>query len=75
MDENCLHDVSRLLHQLLEKEREYQTILHQVLKEREQEIKLLRLRSASAGPKSLMALTRHFNCRVKVLLQTPFLTH
>lgn len=40
---------SRLLHQLLEKEREYQAILQQVLKEREQEIKLLRLRSESAG--------------------------
>lgn len=46
---------SRLLHQLLEKEREYQTILQQVLKEREQEIKLLRRRSESAGLKSLMA--------------------
>lgn len=31
------------------KEREYQTILQQVLKEREQEITLLRMRSESAG--------------------------
>uniref|UniRef100_A0A674PF44 mitogen-activated protein kinase kinase kinase n=1 Tax=Takifugu rubripes TaxID=31033 RepID=A0A674PF44_TAKRU len=41
-------ETNRLLHQLLEKEREYQSILQQVLKEREQEIKLLRLRSESA---------------------------
>lgn len=31
------------------REREYQTILQQVLKEREQEITLLRMRSESAG--------------------------
>lgn len=42
--------VSRLLEQLLEKEREYQAILQQVLEEREQEIRLLRLRSEPAGP-------------------------
>lgn len=40
---------SRLLEQLLEKEREYQAILQQVLEEREQEIRLLRLRSQPAG--------------------------
>lgn len=40
---------TRLLEQLLEKEREYQTILQQVLEEREQEIRLLRLRSEPAG--------------------------
>lgn len=40
---------ARLLEQLLEKEREYQTILQQVLEEREQEIRLLRLRSEPAG--------------------------
>lgn len=40
---------SRLLEQLLEKEREYQAILQQVLEEREQEIRLLRLRSEPAG--------------------------
>lgn len=39
----------RLLEQLLEKEREYQAILQQVLEEREQEIRLLRLRSEPAG--------------------------
>lgn len=39
----------RLLHQLVAKEREYQAILQQVLKEREQEITLLRMRSESAG--------------------------
>ena len=41
--------VSRLLEQLLEREREYQAILQQVLEEREQEIKLLRLRSEPIG--------------------------
>lgn len=40
---------SRLMEQLLEKEREYQAILQQVLAEREQEIRLLRLRSEPAG--------------------------
>ncbi|XP_049612825.1 mitogen-activated protein kinase kinase kinase 5 [Syngnathus scovelli] len=38
-------ETNRLLEQLLEKEREYQAILQQVLEEREQEIKLLQLRS------------------------------
>ncbi|XP_077408003.1 mitogen-activated protein kinase kinase kinase 5 isoform X3 [Vanacampus margaritifer] len=38
-------ETNRLLEQLLEKEREYQSILQQVLEEREQEIRLLRLRS------------------------------
>nr|XP_061806510.1 mitogen-activated protein kinase kinase kinase 5-like [Nerophis lumbriciformis] len=38
-------ETNRLLEQLLEKEREYQAILQQVLDEREQEIRLLRLRS------------------------------
>uniref|UniRef100_A0A7N6B116 mitogen-activated protein kinase kinase kinase n=1 Tax=Anabas testudineus TaxID=64144 RepID=A0A7N6B116_ANATE len=42
-------ETSRLLEQLLEKEREYQAILQQVLEEREQEIRLLRLRSEPAG--------------------------
>lgn len=42
-------DATRLLEQLLEKEREYQSILQQVLEEREQEIRLLRLRSEPAG--------------------------
>uniref|UniRef100_A0A3Q1J606 mitogen-activated protein kinase kinase kinase n=1 Tax=Anabas testudineus TaxID=64144 RepID=A0A3Q1J606_ANATE len=41
-------ETSRLLEQLLEKEREYQAILQQVLEEREQEIRLLRLRSEPA---------------------------
>uniref|UniRef100_A0AAX7UWI2 mitogen-activated protein kinase kinase kinase n=1 Tax=Astatotilapia calliptera TaxID=8154 RepID=A0AAX7UWI2_ASTCA len=36
-------ETSRLLEQLLEKEREYQSILQQVLDEREQEIRLLKL--------------------------------
>lgn len=40
---------SRLMEQLLEKEREYQAILQQVLQERETEIRLLRLRSEPAG--------------------------
>uniref|UniRef100_A0A6Q2YB26 mitogen-activated protein kinase kinase kinase n=1 Tax=Esox lucius TaxID=8010 RepID=A0A6Q2YB26_ESOLU len=39
----------RLLEQLLEREREYQAILQQVLDEREQEIKLLRMRSEPSG--------------------------
>uniref|UniRef100_A0A3P8YUR0 mitogen-activated protein kinase kinase kinase n=1 Tax=Esox lucius TaxID=8010 RepID=A0A3P8YUR0_ESOLU len=38
-------ETNRLLEQLLEREREYQAILQQVLDEREQEIKLLRMRS------------------------------
>ncbi|XP_061560250.1 mitogen-activated protein kinase kinase kinase 5 isoform X1 [Phycodurus eques] len=38
-------ETNRLLEQLLEKERQYQTILQQVLEERDQEIRLLRLRS------------------------------
>ncbi|KAM4633954.1 mitogen-activated protein kinase kinase kinase 5 isoform 1-T1 [Polymixia lowei] len=38
-------ETNRLLEQLLEKERDYQAILQQVLEERDQEIKLLRLRS------------------------------
>uniref|UniRef100_A0AAQ4QGI8 mitogen-activated protein kinase kinase kinase n=1 Tax=Gasterosteus aculeatus aculeatus TaxID=481459 RepID=A0AAQ4QGI8_GASAC len=41
-------ETSRLMEQLLEKEREYQAILQQVLAEREQEIRLLRLRSEPA---------------------------
>uniref|UniRef100_A0A3Q3FP45 mitogen-activated protein kinase kinase kinase n=1 Tax=Labrus bergylta TaxID=56723 RepID=A0A3Q3FP45_9LABR len=42
-------ETNRLLEQLLEKEREYQAILQQVLEEREQEIRLLKLRSEPAG--------------------------
>uniref|UniRef100_A0A8C9WZH2 mitogen-activated protein kinase kinase kinase n=1 Tax=Sander lucioperca TaxID=283035 RepID=A0A8C9WZH2_SANLU len=42
-------ETNRLREQLLEKEREYQAILQQVLEEREQEIRLLRLRSEPAG--------------------------
>ncbi|XP_030577832.1 mitogen-activated protein kinase kinase kinase 5, partial [Archocentrus centrarchus] len=38
-------ETNRLLEQLLEKEREYQAILQQVLEERDQEIRLLKLRS------------------------------
>ncbi|XP_029281635.1 mitogen-activated protein kinase kinase kinase 5 isoform X2 [Cottoperca gobio] len=41
-------ETSRLMEQLLEKEREYQAILQQVLEEREQEIRLLRLRAEPA---------------------------
>ncbi|XP_053192764.1 mitogen-activated protein kinase kinase kinase 5 isoform X2 [Scomber japonicus] len=41
-------ETTRLLEQLLEKEREYQAILQQVLEERDQEIRLLRLRSEPA---------------------------
>ncbi|XP_076023216.1 mitogen-activated protein kinase kinase kinase 5 [Genypterus blacodes] len=42
-------ETNRLLEQLLEKEREYQAVLQQVLEEREQEIRLLRLRSEPTG--------------------------
>ncbi|TNN23601.1 Mitogen-activated protein kinase kinase kinase 5 [Liparis tanakae] len=42
-------ETNRLMEQLLEKEREYQAILQQVLEERETEIRLLRLRSEPAG--------------------------
>uniref|UniRef100_A0A4W4HFG5 mitogen-activated protein kinase kinase kinase n=1 Tax=Electrophorus electricus TaxID=8005 RepID=A0A4W4HFG5_ELEEL len=42
-------ETTRLLEELLEKEREYQCILHQVLEEREKEIKLLRNRSEPVG--------------------------
>uniref|UniRef100_A0A8C6NHP4 mitogen-activated protein kinase kinase kinase n=1 Tax=Nothobranchius furzeri TaxID=105023 RepID=A0A8C6NHP4_NOTFU len=38
-------ETTRLLEELLQKEREYQAILQQVLEEREQEIRLLRMRS------------------------------
>ncbi|KAF0023800.1 hypothetical protein F2P81_024430 [Scophthalmus maximus] len=41
-------ETNRLMEELLEKEREYQAILQQVLEEREQEIRLLRLRSEPA---------------------------
>ncbi|KAM8847277.1 mitogen-activated protein kinase kinase kinase 5 isoform 1-T1 [Synchiropus picturatus] len=40
-------ETNRLLQQLLEKEREYQLVLRQVLDEREQQISLLRLRAPS----------------------------
>uniref|UniRef100_A0A673MSS8 mitogen-activated protein kinase kinase kinase n=1 Tax=Sinocyclocheilus rhinocerous TaxID=307959 RepID=A0A673MSS8_9TELE len=46
-------ETKRLLEELIEKEREYQAILQQVLEEREQEIKLLKSRS---GP---FVLTNH----------------
>uniref|UniRef100_I3JDS6 mitogen-activated protein kinase kinase kinase n=1 Tax=Oreochromis niloticus TaxID=8128 RepID=I3JDS6_ORENI len=42
-------ETNRLLEQLLEKEREYQSILQQVLDEREQEIRLLKLRTEPEG--------------------------
>ncbi|XP_033860386.2 mitogen-activated protein kinase kinase kinase 5-like [Acipenser ruthenus] len=38
-------ETNRLLEELLEKEKEYQSILHQVIEERDQEIKLLRIKS------------------------------
>ncbi|XP_026773607.3 mitogen-activated protein kinase kinase kinase 5 [Pangasianodon hypophthalmus] len=38
-------ETNRLLEELVEREREYQCILHQVLEEREKEIKLLKIRS------------------------------
>uniref|UniRef100_A0A8C2DUD3 mitogen-activated protein kinase kinase kinase n=1 Tax=Cyprinus carpio TaxID=7962 RepID=A0A8C2DUD3_CYPCA len=41
-------ETQRLLEELIEKEREYQAILQQVLEEREQEIKLLKCRSGPA---------------------------
>uniref|UniRef100_A0A3B4YUM8 mitogen-activated protein kinase kinase kinase n=1 Tax=Seriola lalandi dorsalis TaxID=1841481 RepID=A0A3B4YUM8_SERLL len=50
-------ETNRLLEQLLEKEREYQAILQLVLEEREQEIRLLRLRSEPAGLYSDFILT------------------
>ncbi|KAK5611750.1 Mitogen-activated protein kinase kinase kinase 5 [Crenichthys baileyi] len=43
-------ETNRLLEELLQKEREYQAILQQVLEEREQEIRLLRIRSEPAEP-------------------------
>ncbi|XP_068197922.1 mitogen-activated protein kinase kinase kinase 5 isoform X2 [Antennarius striatus] len=63
MSQNAQHSVSmqlgrmkletnRLLEQLLEKEREYQAILQQVLEEREQEIRILRLRCEPADTSS-----------------------
>lgn len=53
------------------KEREYQTILQQVLKEREQEITLLRMRSESAGltffnRKENMGNNLHSNIEYKI---------
>uniref|UniRef100_A0A8C4X3G5 mitogen-activated protein kinase kinase kinase n=1 Tax=Erpetoichthys calabaricus TaxID=27687 RepID=A0A8C4X3G5_ERPCA len=38
-------ETKRLLEELLEKEKEYQNFLHQVIEERDQEIKLLRIKS------------------------------
>ncbi|MEQ2188288.1 Mitogen-activated protein kinase kinase kinase 5, partial [Goodea atripinnis] len=43
-------ETNRLLEELLQKERQYQAILQQVLEEREQEIRLLRIRSEPAAP-------------------------
>ncbi|MED6288876.1 Mitogen-activated protein kinase kinase kinase 5 [Characodon lateralis] len=43
-------ETNRLLEELLQKERQYQAILQQVLEEREHEIRLLRLRSEPAEP-------------------------
>ncbi|MEQ2261484.1 Mitogen-activated protein kinase kinase kinase 5 [Xenotaenia resolanae] len=43
-------ETNRLLEELLQKERQYQAILQQVLEEREQEIRLLRIRSEPAEP-------------------------
>uniref|UniRef100_A0A8D2ZPA4 mitogen-activated protein kinase kinase kinase n=1 Tax=Scophthalmus maximus TaxID=52904 RepID=A0A8D2ZPA4_SCOMX len=51
-------ETNRLMEELLEKEREYQAILQQVLEEREQEIRLLRLRSEPAGPILISHCTR-----------------
>lgn len=48
---------SRLLEELIEKEREYQAILQQVLEEREQEIKLLKCRSGPVGESDLRIYT------------------
>lgn len=48
---------SRLLEELIEKEREYQAILQQVLDEREQEIKLLKCRSGPVGESDLRIYT------------------
>lgn len=46
----------RLLEELIEKEREYQAILHQVLEEREQEIKLLKGRTTLTGESDIHIL-------------------
>ncbi|XP_034017610.1 mitogen-activated protein kinase kinase kinase 5 isoform X2 [Thalassophryne amazonica] len=52
-------ETNRLLEELLEKEREYQAILQQVLEEREQEIRLLKLQTEPAGvPTSSVGLER-----------------
>uniref|UniRef100_A0A668A064 mitogen-activated protein kinase kinase kinase n=1 Tax=Myripristis murdjan TaxID=586833 RepID=A0A668A064_9TELE len=61
-------ETNRLLEQLLEKEREYQAILQQVLEEREQEIRLLRLRSEPLG------LVHHNNHHNIYLHEDPELT-
>uniref|UniRef100_A0A671SXJ8 mitogen-activated protein kinase kinase kinase n=1 Tax=Sinocyclocheilus anshuiensis TaxID=1608454 RepID=A0A671SXJ8_9TELE len=50
-------ETKRLLEELIEKEREYQAILQQVLEEREQEIKLLKSRSGPAGESNTHTLT------------------
>uniref|UniRef100_A0A672RMT1 mitogen-activated protein kinase kinase kinase n=1 Tax=Sinocyclocheilus grahami TaxID=75366 RepID=A0A672RMT1_SINGR len=49
-------ETKRLLEELIEKEREYQAIVQQVLEEREQEIKLLRCRSGVIYRKQLFSL-------------------
>lgn len=54
-------ETKRLLEELIEKEREYQAILQQVLEEREQEIKLMKCRSGSADvPAHFMSTSSSF---------------
>uniref|UniRef100_A0A3P8RHA4 mitogen-activated protein kinase kinase kinase n=1 Tax=Astatotilapia calliptera TaxID=8154 RepID=A0A3P8RHA4_ASTCA len=63
-------ETSRLLEQLLEKEREYQSILQQVLDEREQEIRLLKLRTEPEGS----YVQKHLNSLGNYLRDDPELT-
>uniref|UniRef100_A0A7N8Y383 mitogen-activated protein kinase kinase kinase n=1 Tax=Mastacembelus armatus TaxID=205130 RepID=A0A7N8Y383_9TELE len=62
-------ETNRLLEQLLEKEREYQAILQQVLQEREQEIRLLRLRSEPAGLSLSFHTSDIFPCFIHFVFQ------
>ncbi|KAK1170829.1 mitogen-activated protein kinase kinase kinase 5-like [Acipenser oxyrinchus oxyrinchus] len=51
-------ETNRLLEELLEKEKEYQSILHQVIEERDQGIKLLRIKSQPIDIPALSATHR-----------------
>jgi len=50
----------RLLEELVQKEREFQVLLHQAIEEKDQEIKNLRLRSQPIGEKQFQRKISHW---------------